>query len=140
MGSLGWTLLSNGQQSNNYTSTVISAYRDDGDPLPDVVAMDNYYPTVPAYGWVDCPPANTGTGGVGVHRWCRGQYMRFNANYETQLNTQRARRALACHELGHTVGLRHTTADNSCMTTIYHPRDMPTGLNNHDRDHINGHY
>ena len=44
---------------------------------------------------------------------------------------------MACHEMGHTVGLQHTSNSNSCMeATGYTPLD----LSNHDVDHINGNY
>ncbi|MEU6720305.1 matrixin family metalloprotease [Nonomuraea sp. NPDC046802] len=43
------------------------------------------------------------------------------------------RQALACHEIGHTVGLDHSTESGSCLRTV-------TKYGTHDVAHINGRY
>ena len=48
------------------------------------------------------------------NRWCRGQIARFNAIFAPGYN-QLARDWIACHELGHTVGLRHIVNNATCM-------------------------
>ena len=63
---------------------------------------------------------------------CWLQWVRFNDIY-----TSPAANALACHELGHSLGLRHSTDTASCMFT---PGPTSTVLTNHDRAHLNAAY
>jgi hypothetical protein len=114
----------------------------------DVIVRAGNYGRNGAAGWVVCPPdAPQGTNRHG-HRWCRHQRLRFNLNplYSAYLNDPASRKYLACHELGHTVGLRHwgnppasdppTAA--TCMTA-----DTPNGtthLHRWDRQNINAYY
>ena len=57
---------------------------------------------------------------------------RFNLSYATN------KAALARHELGHAVGLRHRTASDSCMES---PLNGSTALGTHDKvDGINWWY
>lgn len=124
------------------------AYVDQNDPLPDVIVYDHdIYGDNNLAGWVDCPANNTGTGGTGADRWCRGQILRYNAFYEdVWVDTNAARRGLACHEMGHTLGLRHDpNSSNGCMRT--NPRQNSSGdyyyqnwLLNHDEAHIEDAY
>ena len=65
--------------------------------------------------------------------------------YATSYGTTNQRKFVACHEIGHTVGLRHATSTNhpsrgdTCLQT-----PMPNPINasdlvihGHDVDHIN---
>lgn len=81
----------------------------------DVDVQDNTYGLNNAYGWVNCDPSTATQGGTGTRRWCSGQDLRFNITYETPFGTAARRQEMACHEFGHTVGLRHTTDNTSCM-------------------------
>lgn len=63
---------------------------------------------------------------------CWLQWVRINDFY-----TSPAANALACHELGHSLGLRHSTDTASCMFT---PGPTSTVLTNHDRAHLNAAY
>jgi hypothetical protein len=50
--------------------------------------------------------------------------------------TTSTRRKVACHENGHTVGLKHTSGGASCVTDSQIP--PPTGsLTTHDQNHLN---
>lgn len=67
--------------------------------------------------------------------WCKPQLIYFNRAHEDIYNTSAKRKAVACHELGHTMGLRHRdvagTTGLSCMRST--PKDgstwytVPTG-------------
>ena len=132
--------------SNTYDPTVLTAYVNQNDPYPDVVAADyNWEGTDGVVGWAFCPSYNTGTGGSGTNTWCRGQRIFFSSWWywnTTLLDTWEARHFLACHELGHTLGLRHNWSDgDSCMRTgesAWNTRNR--FLSAHDRDHINASY
>ena len=127
-----------------YDPTDLVAYRDDADQYPDVIVYDFNYGDNGRVGWAECPEGNTGTGGSGNLRWCRGQRVRFNEFYEaSDFDTATRRRRIACHELGHTLGLRHYDAyhgsDASC--TANPPANAGDSITSHERsDHINDWY
>ncbi|HEX2194591.1 MAG TPA: hypothetical protein VHK63_06525 [Candidatus Limnocylindria bacterium] len=114
----------------------------------DVIVRAGDYGANGAAGWVVCPAdAPQGVNAQG-HRWCRGQELFFNLNarYGAYFADDDSRTHLACHELGHTVGLRHwgnppvtdppTAA--TCMTA-----NTPDGtplLHRWDRANINAYY
>lgn len=63
---------------------------------------------------------------------CWLQWVRINDFYERPLADP-----IACHELGHSVGLRHTSNSSSCMLG---PTPTTSVLIQHDRDHLNAAY
>lgn len=69
--------------------------------------------------------------------WLCDQYeVRYDlADVDRFTTTQR--KALACHEVGHTVGLDHSNESSSCMRTGAH---TTVKLSSHDVAHINGRY
>lgn len=127
-----------------YNNTDLVVYRNESDPQPDVWLHDFSYGETGWAGATTCPADNTGTGGSHPNRWCRGQLNRYNSWYYWNANgyfdDEEDRRVMACHELGHTVGLRHNTlSSNSCMwidvTQVSGPILQP-----HDISHINARY
>lgn len=83
--------------------------QDHVDRLTDVIAWSQDYGENGAAGWVYCPPdAPQGINPTG-HRWCRHQELRLNLNarYAVYLADEGSRAYVVCHEMGHTVGLRH---------------------------------
>lgn len=111
----------------------------------DVIVFSADYGENGAAGWVYCPSdAPQGTNARG-DRWCRHQELHFNLNprYAIYLNDDASRDYVACHELGHTIGLRHWgnppesvgPATATCMNAD--TPDGPTDLHQIDIDHIN---
>jgi len=113
--------------------------------LTDVIAYSSDYGENGAAGWVYCPrDAPQGTNPEG-DRWCRAQELHFNLNprYAIYLGDDGSRAYVACHELGHTVGLRHWgnppesagPAAATCMSAD--TPDGPTELHADDVARIN---
>jgi hypothetical protein len=109
----------------------------------DVRVADSDFGDNGAVGWVNCPSGATETG-ANPNRTCYGQRLNYNlySGYANGWDTTFGGRFVACHELGHTVGLRHEDAgDNpSCMkiqspdaaqTNTYSTEDVNHVLNNY---------
>ncbi|MCA1650393.1 MAG: hypothetical protein LC753_08965 [Acidobacteria bacterium] len=113
--------------------------------VTDVIVESQDYGDNGAAGWVNCPPeAPQGFNQLG-HRWCQRQDLRFNLNplYAVFFADEVSREYVACHELGHTVGLRHWgnppqssgPVGATCMNV--NTPDGPTHLHPADVEHIN---
>lgn len=66
-------------------------------------------------------------------RWCKPQILTYNTSYSVGVAQPYY---LACHELGHTVGLRHYSS--SCMAAADLSGD--DDITPHERDHLNARY
>jgi hypothetical protein len=88
----------------------------------DVVVSDGSYGMTGDWGWARCfNNPNLTYGGLESNhtRWCKPQELVFNLSYkQSKYPTLEKTKAIACHEMGHTLGLRHYTTD--CM------KDPPT--------------
>lgn len=80
----------------------------------DVIVMDGYFGTSEYAGWTECSDV-AAYGGSGRYRWCQPQFIFYNLSRTGYFSTGSRRRMIACHEMGHTIGLQHTTANASCM-------------------------
>jgi hypothetical protein len=111
----------------------------------DDIAFSGDFGDNGAAGWVYCPPgAPQGLNSRG-DRWCRQQEMFFNLNprYRIFFDDDASRDHVTCHELGHTIGLRHWgnppestgPAAATCMNS--NTPNGPTTLHRIDVDHIN---
>ncbi|HEX5579036.1 MAG TPA: hypothetical protein VFY43_05150 [Candidatus Limnocylindria bacterium] len=101
-----------------------------------------------AAGWVYCPPdAPRGHTAQG-DRWCQQQELHFNLNprYGAFFADRASRDSIACHELGHTVGLLHwgnpPSTNGPAVPTCMTPDNPngPTDLHAIDREHISLYY
>jgi hypothetical protein len=92
--------------------------------------------------------SNTAVYGVdGGETWCEDQLISFNnGSYPSEFNNIDKRRHVACHEIGHVLGLHHpSTSNSSCMVSLalgsplaeYSSR---TDLTSHDISELNNYY
>jgi hypothetical protein len=117
-------------------------------PRTDVIVRADDYGQNGAAGWVWCPPsAPQGTNEHG-DRWCRRQRLFFNLNprYAVFFGDRASRAYMACHELGHTIGLHHwgnpPISDGPTRPTCMQA-DVPNGptdLHRWDIEDINLYY
>jgi hypothetical protein len=137
----------------NLRNALVNSLQDDYDPLPDVWAYEDtspdsltdvlvYYFTEDAsidIAFTTCSEfASTSLYGIRYHMSCTPQHIVFQTypKATTCWGDKYCRRHYACHELGHTLGLQHTSDINnpdSCMS--YSPTD-PGVLRNHDEEHL----
>jgi hypothetical protein len=117
-------------------------------PKTDVIVRAANYGQNGAAGWVWCPPSSPQ--GVNEHgdRWCRRQRLYFNLNptYSAFFADRGSRDYMACHELGHTIGLHHwgnpPISDGPARPTCMQA-DVPNGptdLHRWDIEDINMYY
>jgi hypothetical protein len=101
-----------------------------------------------AAGWVFCPADAPQGVTVRGDRWCQRQELHFNLNprYAAYFADRASRDYMACHELGHTLGMRHwgspPQTDGPAAATCMTPDnpDGPPNLHRYDRRHIDHYY
>lgn len=81
---------------------------------------------------------NRASGLFGLGNRCERWYVLFNTAKMNGMTTSEIQE-LGCHEVGHTVGLKHTTNDDSCMKTDLAGRSSKT-LSQHDIAHVDNRY
>lgn len=112
--------------------------------LTDVVVYDEDYTVFCGRPWHPRPDVQRPTVGLAVcvslasGNKCEKHEVRYDLSYWNVINNDgnARRRNLACHEIGHTVGLTHNGADGGgCMPEVNTTVDR---LAEHDVAHING--
>jgi hypothetical protein len=108
------------------------------DNTQDVNAHDGDYNNTTWWAYTACTPAATHGGTAPLALWCKPQDNVFNWDHADQWDAApEGRRTVACHELGHSFGLRHTDDSASCMRNA---QTTPDGYSPHDVDRVNGNY
>lgn len=122
--------------NDDYQPTDLAASMSTDPDNTDVFVHDDYYGYSVA-GWAVCP-VGASQGGSHPDRWCIGQEVHYNLNATSYIEDAGSRAYLACHELGHTIGLRHSSDSGSCMTV--NTPDGSSVLTSHDVSHINNYW
>ena len=90
------------------------------------------YSLVDAFAWTRCAVGATPGGSDAAHtRWCQPQYIfwQTHPNAANKVNTTAKYNYIGCHEVGHTVGLRHRSGSPStCMIAATKPPSDPTAI------------
>jgi hypothetical protein len=126
----------NSSISNDYNWTDLSAATWAVSNCPTsgnhVCVFDDNYGDNNFLGWNQC---RSGWSGSHPNMTCEIDHIKLNLYYTPSNYT-----ALACHELGHSLGLRHDNGmpDPSCMQD--NPPSWHSWLSSEDIDHLNGRY
>lgn len=96
----------------------------------DLCVFDANYGDNGLNGWNACAGS---TSGSHPNMVCSMAYVRINTYYSPPAVR------IACHEMGHSVGLRHTSEAASCMKRSA-DGGTSASLSAHDTGHLNGHY
>ena len=122
--------------TNALDPTVMNTVLVDGSVYDVRVVDDNYNNFLTA--WTSCPP-EAQVSGSHPYKVCRGQKIHVNLqNVSGYTVTQR--RSLACHELGHTVALRHVDNPDAASCMRVNVINRPTTYSGHDQNMISSNY
>ncbi|MBI3748110.1 MAG: matrixin family metalloprotease [Chloroflexi bacterium] len=116
--------------------TDVATYESSSSSGVDVIVMDDPTNLPNIVAWTECADGAT-TGGTDPNAYCVPQWLRYDLSDTSAYDTLGERNSIACQEMGHTLGLRHSSSTSSCM---YTNRTTQAGLVQHDKDELNAHY
>lgn len=116
--------------------TDVSTFERSSSSNIDVIVMDDFTGLANIVAWTQCK-VGAATGGTDPHAYCVPQLLRYDLADTLDYDSVGERSSIACQEMGHTLGLRHSSSTSSCMYTF---RTTQAGLVQHDRDELNLHY
>lgn len=116
--------------------TDIATYEMSSSTGVDVIVMDAFTNLPNIIAWTECADG-TSTVGTDPNVYCRPQWLQYDLADASAYDTPGERNSIACQEMGHTLGLRHSSSTSSCMYTY---RTTQAGLVQHDKDELNAHY
>lgn len=119
----------------NLTTTRVSSHGS-GISQSDVTVMDAFYGDTGWAGRAVCQETLATYGITDGYQTCVHNHVQINQSSDNGTDSN-YRKAVVCHELGHTVGLRHTSDTSSCLRN---PAQVTVALNDHDKAHINSWY
>ena len=140
--SSGMTTATLDSMAYDYTPTDLWMWEVSASTYASIIVKEDDYGDNGFAAWVNCPDSST-TQQTPEGRTCSPQVVKYNRNSASYLavyyNGSESRDSIACHELGHSVGLGHSTNELSCMEPG--DPDGSTVLSTHDvNTHINPHY
>lgn len=106
-----------------------------------IVIWDNYSNQDP-YAYTTCAPDSVIDGvsyGSGYNAWCKRQELYLDSSYADEcFLVAPCKGWVACHELGHTMGLQHPgmTTRITCMSKNATNFERTTDLDAHDKGHL----
>ena len=118
---------------------LVTGYDSSLDSATDVIVRDQDYVDYCGITWHS--PTSGGTIGLATcdsrtGLKCEQHTVRFDLSYIANATTSEER-GLACHELGHSVGLTHRDSECGCMKSS---APMPAYYTDHDNSHLKGAY
>ena len=102
----------------------------------DVIVQADTYDVDRVWAWTTCATGAT-YGGSDPARWCRPQLIRYDLSDGSAFDTLTERRYVACHEFGHSFGLRHSSNQSSCL---FPNQATSAVIVSHDVNERNAHY
>jgi hypothetical protein len=96
------------------------------------------------FAWTACAAGALTKGSAANHtKSCFPQVLKYDLSHPTAYDTLSERRKIACHEFGHSYGLRHSTTSgdgtSTCMTPVA-TQSTVIGISSHDKSHLNGYF
>lgn len=129
--------------ADDYTPTELWMWEVADQAYANVVVKEGEYGQSGYAAWVNCPVTShdemTSEG-----RTCTPQVLKYNRANDPILTQYydgpESKASIACHELGHTVGLDHSQSAESCMLSGDPDGSTVLRIEHDVADHINPHY